>query len=144
MGEDSTLAPPYPGRWERMQSPGTGPWSLGDIFIDLAGSQMCMRVEERHCNAFGVMHGGAMATFLDGQVVSVRRYSGTADEHTPTISLTVDYIAAAPRDAWLLVRVELQKATGSMLFTRAEVTVDDAVVARSSAIYYARKTRSKS
>jgi acyl-coenzyme A thioesterase PaaI-like protein len=81
------------------------------------------------------MHGGAMATFADAQIVAVRSYTPDVSSHTPTITLSVDYLAPAPVGSWLVLTARLLKSTRTLLFTQGLVTIGEQVVARTSAIY---------
>ena len=127
--------PPLPGAWTTDFRNGFGDWSLGPVWLDPGADRLALRIEQRHCNAFDVMHGGAMATFVDGQCLAVLRYSGGRTDHTPTVSLTVDYLAPAPLGAWLVAEVRLLRQSRSLIFTQALVTTGEALDARSSAIY---------
>lgn len=126
--------PPYPGNWEIGIVKRTGPWTVGDIWIDWDAKRYCLQISQAHCNAVGGMHGGAMATFLDGQVF-VYQDRAAGDVHTPTISLHVDYLAPAAIGDWLVADVVLVKVTRTMLFTQAIASVGDRAMARSHAIY---------
>ncbi|MDT0508465.1 PaaI family thioesterase [Novosphingobium sp. MMS21-SN21R] len=127
--------PDLPGNWTCDFNTGVGEWSLGGIWLDRQGARLAVRVAQHHCNAFGVMHGGALATFADGQALAVRTYSGGADDHTPTVSLSVDYLGGAPLGSWVVADVTLLRTTRTLLFTQALVTADGKPVARTSAIY---------
>ena len=101
------------------------------------------RVMKQHLNETGVMHGGALATFADWQVMSAK-YQANIDVHTPTISLTVDYLSPTPEGSWLEAHVNLQKQTRKMLFTSTEFWAGEVLVARSNAIYKLRSPVSQS
>lgn len=127
-------APPLSGHWVSGQVTRTGAWTIGPLWVDWAGARYAVRIGPQHCNATGLMHGGAMATFLDAQAFVV----GDAlmrDRHTPTISLSVDFLAPPSPGDWLVARVELVKVTRSMIITQALARVGDRVMARSNAIY---------
>ena len=127
--------PDLPGDWTCDFNTGVGQWSLGGLWLDRQGARLAVRVAERHCNAFGVMHGGAMATFADAQALAVRSYSGEESDHTPTVSLSVDYLGGARFGTWLVADVTLLRTTRALIFTQALITADGKPVARSSAIY---------
>lgn len=127
--------PAVDGNWERTFVTNTGPWSVGEIWIDREASRYCLRIRPHHCNATGAMHGGAMATFLDGHGVVVIPLEEDGSNHTPTISLHVDFLAPPVADDWLVADVELIKTTRTMIFTQAIARVGDRVMARSHAIY---------
>lgn len=128
--------PPLPGDWLPAWDAGSGPWNIGVLWYNRAEGRMALHVGEQHCNAYGSLHGGAMATFVDGQAAAVLNYyEDDPSGHTPTISLSVDYIGPVPSGSWLVADVTMLRATRTMIFTQAVVTVDGQVVARSNAIY---------
>jgi len=133
--------PPLAGTWACHAAPGTGNWTIGDIWIDRKNGGLALFITAAHCNAFDVMHGGALATFADHQGAALRDYSENAEDHTPTVTLSVDYLAPVPRDRWLLADVTLLRGTGSLIFTQAVMTVDGAMVGRSNAIYRSFKRK---
>lgn len=130
----SENVPPIPGNWETGAVTRTGEWTVGDIWADWNAKRYCIQVTAGHCNEVGSMHGGAMATFLDGQAF-VYQDRNANDPHTPTISLHVDYLAPPRPGDWLVAEVELIKTTRTMIFTQAIARVGDRVMSRSHAIY---------
>lgn len=92
------------------------------------------RAEPRHMNIAGSVHGGAIATFADWQVIPALKQIGKTP-HTPTISLATEYLAPGKLGGWLEMHATLHKETGSLLFTAAEIYCDDELIARSTAIY---------
>ena len=126
--------PPLPGNWQLGEVTRTGAWTVGDLWIDWSAHRYALLIEERHCNETSFMHGGAMATFLDGQAFVVVG-DVLKSAHTPTISLSVDFLAPPPLGEWLVAEVELIKVTRSMIVTQALAKIGDRVVARSNAIY---------
>ncbi|ALJ16512.1 PaaI family thioesterase [Sphingopyxis macrogoltabida] len=127
--------PAVDGNWERTFVTNTGPWSIGEIWIDRESARYCLLVKPEHCNATGAMHGGAMATFLDGHGMVVISLEEDGSNHTPTISLHVDFLAPPLAGDWLVAHVELIKKTRTMIFTQAIARVGERVMARSHAIY---------
>lgn len=126
--------PPIAGDWQSGEVTRTGAWTVGDLWIDWSTHRYALLVEERHCNATGMMHGGAMATFLDGQAFVVVDDT-LKQRHTPTISLSIDFLAPPLLGDWLVAEVQLVKVTRSMIASQALAKVGDRVVARSNAIY---------
>lgn len=135
-----TLA--VPDGFERADlGPGFGR-AFGEVWLDRALHRLGFFVAEQHVNAVGTLHGGAMATFADTQLMAFRRGAEEGASHSPTISLSLDYLAPATLGAWVEAEVTLVKQTKTMLFTQAIMTVGGEPVARSSAIYRLRDTRS--
>lgn len=115
-----------------------GPGFAGDfgpVWLDRAGHRLGFRVAARHANAIGTLHGGAMATFADTQLMAIRPGAEEGRPHSPTISLSVDFIAPAKIGDWVETHVTLVRLTRTMAFTQALMTVDGTPVARSTAIY---------
>ena len=127
--------PPVSGNWVSAIVTNGGAWTVGTVWLDRAAHRYAMLVEPRHCNALLTMHGGAMATFLDGQAIAVTDLEPDGSNHSPTISLHVDYLAPPKAGDWLIADVALVKPTKTMIFTQAIVTVGERAVARSHAIY---------
>ncbi len=123
------------GDWQPAEVTNTGAWTVGTIWLDRAARRYALRVEARHCNALGTMNGGAMATFLDGQAVAVTELAADGSNHTPTISLHVDYLVPPKPGDWMIADVTLVKMTRTMIFTQAIVRVGERAIARSHAIY---------
>lgn len=115
--------------------------AFGPVWIDRAGHRMRFRVTDQHTNPAGTLHGGAMATFADAQLIVFRAGAEEGRTHCPTISLSLDYLAPATVGAWVEAVVTFVRQTRTMLFTQAIMTVDGEPVARSSAIYRIQEKR---
>ena len=102
-----------------------------------AGMQMGFRVEPRHCNPMGNLHGGMMATFCDMLLpMSAMVLDKTLDGHfLPTINLQVDYLGPAPLGAWVQGEAQVLRVTRSMVFMQGLVHADSAPAARTSGIF---------
>lgn len=99
-----------------------GVWSMG------------FRVHPRHLNRMGVCHGGMMATFADALGTAIKRGTGLRVE-TPTITLTVDYVAPVRAGAWVEATPHLVAQTRSLLTFDSMITADGKSAARMNAIY---------
>lgn len=99
-----------------------GVWSMG------------FRVHPRHLNKMGVCHGGMMATFADALGTAVKRAQGLRVE-TPTVTLTVDYVAPVRPGTWVEATPQLVAQTRSLLNFHSLITADGVVVARMNCIY---------
>ncbi len=111
---------------------------FGPLYLNRHDKRLGFRVAAHHVNPVGSCHGGALATFADMQIVAVRSALGSV-RHFPTISISVDYLAPTPPNAWVEAAVTLVKTTGALVFTQALITADGEIVARSAAIYRRRE-----
>lgn len=109
--------------------------AFGPVFIDREGARMAFRVAERHANPVDTCHGGALATFADAMIVAVHAGAESGQPHTPTITLTVDYLAPVTVGELVEAEVQLVKSTRTMLFVQSLMTANGSIVARASAIY---------
>lgn len=105
--------------------------------LDGGGVQLGFRVEPRHCNPMGILHGGMMATFCDMLLpISAHDQSPElARRFLPTIQLQVDYLGPSPLGTWVQGEGQLLRSTRSLVFMQGLVTADDASVARVSGIF---------
>ncbi len=95
------------------------------------------RVEPRHTNPLGICHGGMMASYCDMllPISAHRKEEALARRFLPTISLQIDYLAAAPLGAWVEGEGQILRATRNMVFAQGLVTADGTPVARVSGIF---------
>jgi uncharacterized protein (TIGR00369 family) len=105
--------------------------------LDGGGVQLGFRVERRHCNPMGILHGGMMATFCDMLLpISAHELSPElARRFLPTIQLQVDYLGACPLGAWVQGEAQLLRHTRSLVFMQGLVTADGDNAARVSGIF---------
>ena len=85
----------------------------GPLYGKWDGDRMLLgfRVEARHCNPGNVCHGGMLATFADMLLPIAARFQSKTDMgFLPTVSLTCDYLAPAPLDAWIEGRADVTTA----------------------------------
>ncbi|MEO7852144.1 MAG: PaaI family thioesterase [Rubrivivax sp.] len=126
---------------------GFKPRHFGDGFIDLvgplytrrngAGVHIGFRVEARHCNPMGILHGGMMATFCDMLLpISAHVLSPQIGQRfLPTISLQIDYLAGSPLGSWVQGEGQLLRVTRTLVFMQGLVKADDVTAARVSGVF---------
>jgi uncharacterized protein (TIGR00369 family) len=94
-----------------------------------------MRIKPRLLNPHQTLHGGVTACFVDMQAYVAQREGGVPDHLTPTINMSIDYLAPIVSGDWLQADTSLLKATRNMLFTSSVGWVGDRPVFRSSCIF---------
>jgi len=110
---------------------------IGPIFRrpEEAGARFGIRIERRHCNSHDVAHGGMLATIADIVLgIGGAEQAGTPG-HFITISLVTDFLAPAPRGAWLECHPALLRRTSRMMFVEGRFLADGAVVLRASGVF---------
>jgi uncharacterized protein (TIGR00369 family) len=105
--------------------------------LDGGGLLLGFRVEPRHCNPMGILHGGMMATFCDMLLPISAHYlsADLARRFLPTIQLQVDYLGASRLGAWVQGQAQLLRSTRSLVFMQGLATADGDNVARVSGIF---------
>ncbi len=94
-----------------------------------------MRVEKRHCNPMHVCHGGMLMSFVDMAMPMAVLYQENLSRFLPTISLTTDFLAPVPLDAWLEARTDVLRVTRSMVFAQCLVQADGITAVRASGVF---------
>jgi acyl-coenzyme A thioesterase PaaI-like protein len=107
---------------------------IAPIFVNFAERRLAFEVKDDHLNGLGACHGGVMSLFADHQLCTIVSYDDLRN-HAPTISLSVDYLAAVKLGSLVEMQVTLARRTSTMYFTQALMTVAGEPVARSTAIY---------
>jgi uncharacterized protein (TIGR00369 family) len=104
---------------------------LGVALLDPAepARGICFRVEEAALNNAGVLHGGIVTALLDVGCYLALLPELAADENAVTHDVTASLMRAVPRGAQVQVRGCVVQRGRSIVFLRAEATVDGAVVA---------------
>ena len=115
---------------------------IGPIYNRKTGQGLIigLRVDDKHCNARGSMHGGVFSTLADIALgYNAAFHNGEA---TPmvTASLTIDYAGAAQLGDWVEISTDVQKVGKSMAFANCYFTVGDKRIVRASGVFGVLKT----
>ena len=96
---------------------------------------MGLRVQPYMCNPAGTLHGGMMMTVADliGGM-GATSLAGIRGKFVPTVNMTFDFVAPARAGDWVEGRLELVRATRSLLFSHIYLTVGDTKILRASCI----------
>jgi acyl-coenzyme A thioesterase PaaI-like protein len=132
--EKEFAADPPPG-FE--QSRTRGPYSTrnGPYFDKVEGARFWhgLRVQHRHCNAHGSLHGGMMSSFADGLLAtSVSR--GTSMRGV-TVRMVCDLIGGVDAGAWLEGSAWVTGRDENTAFAEAEAFADGELVFTASGVF---------
>jgi len=120
-----TLAKPTNPYWEQ----------FGDVYVDTAGLRLGCVVQPHHCNPVGSIHGGALASFADMQLMALPEHTGALGAHAPTVSLDVDFLAPARCGDWVEAQVRIDRITRRLIFLSAQISAGGSIIARSTILY---------
>ena len=86
-----------------------------------------LRVDARHVNMRGVIHGGMLMTFADA---ALGQAAWDACDHAACVTLNMQsqFLAPAKAGDWIEVLPVLTRRTRSLIFLRGDFTVDGAPI----------------
>lgn len=91
-------------------------------------------VERKHLNRAGNVHGGMLMTFAD-QIMALTGRRATGDKRHATIELNIQFVGAVHLGDFVVAQAEVVRATRSVTFMRATMTVGRQIVATTSGIW---------
>ncbi len=94
-------------------------------------SETALRLEPKHCNMFGIVHGGVLMAFADYTLCLAGLDS--TDDGCLTVTCDNQFIASAKAGELLTGHGELIRRTRKLAFVRAELRVEDRVVLSATA-----------
>jgi len=110
---------------------------LGPIYqkTDASGLVIGILVEEKHCNARGIVHGGVFGTLADIAMGYSAAFSTEPPTPMVTTSQSVDYAGKAKKGDWIEVHTDVQKVGRSTAFANCYFHVGSKRIARASAVF---------
>ncbi len=93
-----------------------------------------LRVDKRHVNMNGVVHGGLLMTFADA---AMGQSAWDACDHAACVTLNMQsqFLSPAREGDWIEVAPVLTRKTRSLIFLRGDFTVDGAAVYSVSSVW---------
>ena len=92
------------------------------------------RVDKRHVNMNGVIHGGMLMTFADA-AMGQAAWDATDHGDVVTLNMQSQFLAPAREGDWIEVAPVLTRRTRSLIFLRGDFTVDGAAVYSMSSVW---------
>lgn len=135
MSRESAEAADIPPGFEPIRSSNPFASQNGPIYerIDDEGWVRGFRVEDRHCNAGGVCHGGWLMTVAD--VVLARAVMEVAEPPFVTLRLVSDFVTAVPQGVWVEGRAHTTRAGRSVVHVDGALTWKGRTVLSVSGIF---------
>lgn len=93
----------------------------GPFYVRRAGDEVAigMRVEKRHCNSAGTLHGGMMGAFADVTLTVGANILARTQRFLVTLSLSIDYVGSAGAGDWIQAPVQVVRVTKGYVFAQA-------------------------
>lgn len=127
-------------------APGFEPVDIGGAFATRNGPlharwfdghlQLGFRVGPQHVNPGNQCHGGMLCMFADILISTAAQYQADIPrQFLPTISLQMDFIAAAPLGSWVQGEAEILRVTRNLVFSQGLLHADGTLVLRTSGVF---------
>lgn len=94
-----------------------------------------IRVEQRHCNLTGSMHGGMLATLADFAMGRALGRTRNSNQPLVTLNLNLDYIATTSVGSWVEMHVQLKKPNGGVVFATCEIREGERLMLVASGVF---------
>ncbi len=109
---------------------------LGPYFERVSGGvrEFAFIVDDRHTNAAGVAHGGALMTFADA-CLGYALWDATDRAPCVTVGQQTSFLSAAAVGEVIVCRPEVVRKTREIVFMRADFKAGDRIVFTASAVW---------
>ncbi|MFB9354709.1 PaaI family thioesterase [Sneathiella chinensis] len=102
--------------------------------IDEGTVVRAFRVEEKHLNSLGYVHGGMYMTFADSSLA--RAIFVKHNRRGVTLKMNSEFLAPAKKGDWVEAHTEVIRSTRSVAFVRGELKVGNRVVFRMDGLFH--------
>ena len=118
---------------------------IGPVYSHGSGDALVigMRVEQKHCNLRGHMHGGMLATLADIALGYTLAFASDPPAGYVTANLTIDYAGTANIGDWLEARTDVQRRGKRLAFANCYISAGEQRIARASGVFVASEWPSK-
>lgn len=93
--------------------------------VDKKGPVTAFRVEKKHMNGGGVVHGGCLMTFADFSLFALANDHMNDDSYGLTVAFTSEFLSGANLGDLVKARGEVLKAGRSIIFVRGLVSSNE-------------------
>ena len=111
--------------------------TIGPLYSVGSGATLMigMRVQEKHTNARGSLHGGVLASIADIALGYGLGTSTNPPTSMVTASLSVDFAGSAQIGDWVQTSLDIQKIGSRMAFANVYFSVGNQRIARASGVF---------
>jgi len=108
----------------------------GPFYVRRDGEEMVLgfRVEQRHCNPAGIVHGGMLMMVADMTAGFGTAFKTGIEKFMPTVNMTFDFVASGNIGDWVEGRCEVLKTTRSLAFATVMLSTQGRPLLRASCI----------
>ena len=103
------------------------------------GTEQAFYALSRHCNGFGIVHGGMLSAFLDGLLAGAAARAGGGAP--VTMQLTVNFLDMGRAGDWVVGDARATKVTRDIAFVEGRARARDRDIARASGVFKLMRAR---
>jgi uncharacterized protein (TIGR00369 family) len=107
---------------------------LGQLYQRRGGGGFAFRVDARHGNVRGVVHGGMLMTMAD-QVLGLTVQEAIGGGPTATISLNCDFVSSAEPGDLIEGAAEVTRITRSIVFVQGRLACGDRLILSAAGLW---------
>ena len=96
---------------------------------------LALRVEEKHLNMRGIVHGGMLVTLADSALATGLHHARQVPMSLVTVSLTTDFVEPAHLGDWIEAHVDVQRVGARMAFANCYLHVGAKRILRASGVF---------
>ena len=104
-----------------------------------AGSYQAFLATARHCNSFGLVHGGMLSAFLDGLLAAAAARGGRGSP--VTMHLSIDFLDMGRAGDWVLGEARPTRIAREIVFVEGRAHVGGRDLARASGVFKLMRPR---
>ena len=117
----------------------TGPFLAqnGPLYCKKADGKLVLgiRIDDRHTNTRGIVHGGMLVTLADSALGIVLYNSRTPPQPIVTVSLSTDFIESAYPGDWVEAHVDILRIGKRLAYANCYLQVGDRRILRASGVF---------
>ena len=132
---DSETTPSPPDGFVLQKARGAFSTHNGPYFERAAeqGVEQAFYVLARHCNPFGIVHGGMLSAFMDGLLANA--VCREAQIPVVTMHLSLDFVGMARAKEWALGAARVTRLTRDVAFAEGHIHVNGRDLMRGSGVF---------
>ena len=95
-----------------------------------------LQIEQKHCNARGVVHGGVFSSLADVALGYNIAFQGEEPVPIITANLSIDYAGSAKLGEWIEAYTDIQKTGKNMAFANCYFSIGAKRIVRASGVFF--------
>jgi uncharacterized protein (TIGR00369 family) len=131
------MTEPIPAGFKAIEHTGPFLGLNGPLYFKKADGKLVLgiRIEERHTNMRGIVHGGMLVAIADSALGTVLYNTRQPPQPMVTVSLTTDFIESAYPGDWVEAHVDVLRIGSRLAYANCHLHVGERRILRASAVF---------